>query len=144
MRLNILKIYFSDFRSNFSVFSVFFTNVVKTNIIAIIKTKFLRPVLSVKNPPFQKYQPLLHSALLQSGTQNIRLLCKWWSPMLRSVSELLLLLPFMDPSQLDGCCMLEQQRGGQSAQLPTLDPGGQCFPCLTVSITWLCFPCFQY
>ena len=66
------------------------------------------------------------------------------SNMLRSVSELLLLLPFMDPSQLDGCCMLDQQRGGQSAQLPTLDPGVQCFPCLAVSITWLCFPCFQY
>ena len=41
----------------------FFTKVVKANIIAFIKTKILRPVLSVTNPPFQKCQPLLHSAL---------------------------------------------------------------------------------
>ena len=44
---------------------MFVTKVVKANIIAFIKTKILRPVLSVTNPPFQKCQPLLHSALIK-------------------------------------------------------------------------------
>ena len=40
-----------DFRSHFPYKGVFFTKVVKANIIAIIKTKMLRPVFSVNPPP---------------------------------------------------------------------------------------------
>ena len=63
-RWDIWRIFFSDFRSVFSYKGVFFAKVIKAIIIAFIKTKILRPVLSVTNPPFQKCQPLLHSALV--------------------------------------------------------------------------------
>ena len=54
---------------------MFFTKVVKANIIAFIKAKILRHVLSMKNPPFQKCQPLLHSALIyvERQLQNIQI-----------------------------------------------------------------------
>ena len=42
---------------------VFFTKVVKANIIAFTKTKILRPILSVKKKPFQKCQPLLQRSM---------------------------------------------------------------------------------
>ena len=54
---------FQTLEAIFPYKGVFFTKVVKANIIAFIKTKILRPVLSVTNPPFQKCQPLLHSAV---------------------------------------------------------------------------------
>ena len=57
------KYIFQTLEAIFPYKGVFFTKVVKANIIAFIKTKILRPVLSVTNPPFQKCQPLLHSAL---------------------------------------------------------------------------------
>ena len=66
MRWNILKIYFSDFsEAIFPYKGVFVTKVVKANIIAFTKTEILRLVLFVTNPPLQKCQPLLHSALLK-------------------------------------------------------------------------------
>ena len=46
------NIFFSDFKSIFPYERVFFTKVLKTNIIAFIKTKIVRPVLSVTKPPF--------------------------------------------------------------------------------------------
>ena len=57
------KYIFQTLEAIFPYKGVFVTKVVKANIIAFIKTKILRPVLSVTNPPFQKCQPLLHSAL---------------------------------------------------------------------------------
>ena len=59
------KYIFQTLGAIFPYKGVFFTKVVKANIIAFIKTKILRPVLSVTNPPFQKCQPLLHSAMLE-------------------------------------------------------------------------------
>ena len=48
-----LENFFSDLRSVFFTYKgVFFTKATKANIIAFIKTKILRPVLSVKNHPF--------------------------------------------------------------------------------------------
>ena len=58
------KYIFQTLEAIFPYKGVFVTKVVKANIIAFIKTKILRPVLSVTNPPFQKCQPLLHSALM--------------------------------------------------------------------------------
>ena len=57
------KYIFQTLEAIFPYKGVFVTKVVKANIIAFIKTKILRPVLSVTNPPFQKCQPLLHSAV---------------------------------------------------------------------------------
>ena len=71
MRWNILKINFQTLEAIFLYKGVFFTKVVKANIIAFIKTKILRPVLSVKNPPFQKCQPLLHSAMAITCTGQV-------------------------------------------------------------------------
>ena len=59
--------FFQSLEAFFPHKGVFFTKVVKANIKAFIKTKILRPVLSVTNPPFQKCQPLLHSAVDTSG-----------------------------------------------------------------------------
>ena len=59
------KYIFQTLEAIFPYKGVFVTKVVKANIIAFIKTKILRPVLSVTNPPFQKCQPLLHSALVK-------------------------------------------------------------------------------
>ena len=53
------NIFFSDFKSIFPYERVFFTKVLKTNIIAFIKRKILRPVLSVTNPPFTFFMKAL-------------------------------------------------------------------------------------
>ena len=55
------KYIFQTLEAIFPYKGVFFTKVVKANIIAFIKTKILRPVLSVKNHPFtffEFYTPL--------------------------------------------------------------------------------------
>ena len=63
------KYIFQTLEAIFPYKGVFVTKVVKANIIAFIKTKILRPVLSVTNPPFQKCQPLLHSAMPNPACQ---------------------------------------------------------------------------
>ena len=65
------KYIFQTLEAIFPYKGVFVTKVVKANIIAFIKTKILRPVLSVTNPPFQKCQPLLHSAMSKSRHQDL-------------------------------------------------------------------------
>ena len=55
------NIFFRLKKRFFTVKGVFFTKATKANIIAFIKTKILRPVLSVKNHPFtffEFYTPL--------------------------------------------------------------------------------------
>ena len=66
------KYIFQTLEAIFPYKGVFVTKVVKANIIAFIKTKILRPVLSVTNPPFQKCQPLLHSALGHWGRRPLQ------------------------------------------------------------------------
>ena len=44
---------FSDFRNVFPHKGVSFTKVIESNIVAFIKTKILRPILSMKNTPFK-------------------------------------------------------------------------------------------
>ena len=73
-----MKIFFQTLEAIFPYKGVFVTKVVKANIIAFIKTKILRPVLSVTNPPFQKCQPLLHSAmylLISDGSISNLVMC---------------------------------------------------------------------
>ena len=56
------KSFFQTLDAIFSYKGVFFINVLKTNIIAFIKTNFLTPILSVKNTPFRFFVffPSLH------------------------------------------------------------------------------------
>ena len=51
------KYIFQTLEAIFPYKGVFFTKVVKANIIAFIKTKILRPVLSVTNPPSKNVSP---------------------------------------------------------------------------------------
>ena len=65
------KYIFQTLEAIFPYKGVFVTKVVKANIIAFTKPEILRPVLFVTNPPFQKCQPLLHSALLLFSSQEV-------------------------------------------------------------------------
>ena len=83
------KYIFQTLEAIFPYKGVFFTKVVKANIIAFIKTKILRPVLSVTNPPFQKCQPLLHSAMWFHAKKLLRTLkfCKSLNSLYKSGSQ---------------------------------------------------------
>ena len=62
------KSFFQTLDAIFSYKGVFFINVLKTNIIAFIKTNFLTPILSVKNTPFRFFCfffPSLHINLVK-------------------------------------------------------------------------------
>ena len=47
---------FVRLQKRFSHLRFFFTKVLKTNIIAFIKTKIAKPIFSVKNPPFAFFE----------------------------------------------------------------------------------------
>ena len=64
------KSFFQTLDAIFSYKGVFFINVLKTNIIAFIKTNFLTPILSVKNTPFRFFVffPSLHINLVKKNS----------------------------------------------------------------------------